>query len=518
MAGRNQQRFIYKDFSGGLMLYGDSNFTPVSLNPNQLLKCQNAYWRRGLQVRKGMIKVTSNAISSDNPINSIHRFYRNGVPAQLLASSGGIIALLDEGAGTWSNKKIGMFGQNIFMTSYGPTAKVFIGDGTNIPQEWDGTTMIDYTAAPINTKQFTIHRDRVFSITAGLDIAYSDNLDPTTWSAATITLASGDPTINFMIKHSLSVSDDSVLSQLLLFTDNNVWILTGVDFASLTDIFLHEVDGQTGTTSPNTVVRTPAGIMFLGRQRGRNNVFLVVGEGLNTRVIPIGDPIRQEFGKLADSALDEATAIYFDGYYRLSVRPSGRIQNTKEFWLNVDILKDQAPSWFGPHIRSIGIRSMEVLSGLGDNNLLYGGGENGFLYKMEDGTNDDGVAIDVDILTGFNDYGFPTQEKIINNFFVNIQATGGTVTLKVNKDFQIEDDEISNTLSLTTVSEGFPYTFPMLLSTIATNLNVLNFLDNKIKGIYMALRMIFSDIAETLLLNTIGVSFNVDDDDKKEGE
>lgn len=517
MAIRNSGKKFFSDFRQGVILHSDSDFVPVNLTAGQLLTCQNLYWRSGLQKRKGMIKLSTNRISTTDALRALHRFYRVGDTAQLLAASGAIIAQYDSIATTWSAIKTGLnTDADTFFTSYSPTEKVLIANGFDTPMVWDGTTMSDYTVAPAGAKQFIVHRERVFTYISGLTISYSDNLDPDTWSAASLILASDDPNITAMIKHTQNTADTSVVSQLLIFTDNTTWVLAGNDFVSLDDVFLQEISGQIGTSSPNTVVKTPNGVVFFGRQNGRNNVFLVIGEGLGARIIPIGDNIRQALAEVPSSALDEATATYYDGYYRLIVRPAGQIANTREWWLRMDNISQNNISWFGPMKRDIGLRSIVNLSGSGDNNIIYGGGETGFLYWLERSFDDDSTTIDVKLQTAFDDYGFPSQEKTIDKVFINVHGSGGSLIVKINMDLQAVSAEVSKSVTLTTVGGGFPYTFPITFPTPGINLKTVDFMQDKPQGILNSLKIEFSEANKNLLFNSIGVRYIVNEEDKRE--
>lgn len=514
MASRNSTKTFFKDFSGGLNLYSDSEFTPVHLGINQLLNSQNAYWRGGLQKRRGMVKFNTNLVDAGSKVRALHRFYRQGLTPQLLTAAGDKIARYDEASSSWVNIKTGIATeQPVFFTSYGPTGKVFIANGLDTAMVWDGTSMSNYTIAPSMTKQFVIHRERVFAYVSGLDISYSDNLDPDTWSAATLTLASNDPVITACIKHAQNTADTSVVSQLLFFTDNTTWVLAGSDFVTLDDVVLHEVAGDIGTSSPKSVVRTPKGVIFFGRQQGRNNIFIVLGEGLGARIVPVGDAIRQELAKIPASALDDVVAVYHDGYYRLSVRPSGKISNTREWWLKMDGIRQENIAWYGPMERGVGMSSIIVRSGANDNNDLIGGGENGYVYRLDTGFNDDGASIDVEIETGFYDFGFASQEKCLEDIYVNAQASGGSATVSVDVDF---GTTTSKTLAFTAIGGSFPYTFPFEFSRIVTNIKTLDLKADKPRGTYASLKIAFSEMNEDLLLNTLGIKYRVDEADKKE--
>lgn len=517
MALRNIQKTFFQDFSQGVMLYSDSAFIPVNLNPGQLLLCQNAYERGGLQKRKGMSKLTSNVISVAAPVKVLHRFYRNNQAAQLLAACGDKIVRYDENSKNWIDIKTDFSTEeNVFFTGYGPTEKVFIANNTGTPQVWDGAVMTDYSAAPAGTKQFIVHRERVFSYSSGLDINYSDNLNPDTWSSSALTLASDDPAITAAITHTQNTADTSVVSQLLFFTDNTTWVLAGNDFVTLDDVYLQEISGQIGTSSPNSVVKTPRGVVFFGRQQGRNNVFIVLGEGLGARIVAVGDSIRQDLAEVPASALDEVAAIYFDGYYRLSVRPAGKISNTKEWWLKMDNISQGKIAWFGPMERSIGLRSIIALSGGNDNNKLYGGSENGYVYQLDNGFNDDGNDIEVKIQTGFHDFGFTSREKKIDAVYANIQASGGVANFYINADFSDTASEISKNLSLASSGGTFPYTFPFDFSRPVSSIKTLDFMQDRPKGIYMSVKVEFSETNEDFLLNTLGIRYQVDERDQKE--
>jgi len=515
MGNRNEGKILLNDFTGGVLSTPDIDFIATDLNLKQLISSKNTFWRHGLQKRKGMTKRSPNQPNGNNPIVDIHRRYSKTDLKQLLVASGGSIYSLDEATGTYTLIKSG-FSSRIRMTTYGPTERVLIADGLNIAQSWDGTTISEFTGPPSGVIEFVTHRDRLFAHGQNTTISYSDNLDIDTWSSASLSLVTDDPFITKMIVHTQSIADSSVVAQLLIFTANTIWTITGVDFTNLSDIVLHELTGQVGTNSPNTVVKTPKGIMFFGREQGRNDVFLVIGEGLGARVVSIGQNIRRELQGIPSSGMDEMTATYFDGYYRLSIRDNSNLNNKKEWWLKLDDINLSNIAWYGPMERSIGMQSLLPLSGINDDNILLGGGEDGYLYHLDQTLDDDGIVIPVDIQTGFFDFGSFSQEKRIKQLYLLMQASSGSVDLSLNIDFSDRVNESKKTITLTTGGAAFPYDFPFNFSISIPNIKTIDFRSINPTGIYTSLRVEFSALSENFLLNSLGISFSINNQNKRE--
>jgi len=462
MAIKNMQSFFMRDFSGGVRLESDADIVSVNLQPNELLLSQNVFLFGGsLQKRKGMSKFITDRIDGANPVRALHRFYRKTVDPELLGVAGQKLSRFNTTTSLWVALKSGLTDDTTtFFTSYGPTELVFIANGVDAPLQWNGTTLSTFIGPPATAKQFIIHRERVFTYSDSLDIRYSDNLDPSTWPVgSSLTLASPDPVITGASRHIQSIAESSVLAQLLFFTANTSWILAGNDFQGATDILLQEISSDIGTQSPKSIAQTPAGTVFFGTQGGKNNVFLVVGEGLNARIIPIGDKIRRELDDIPESSYANVTALYHDGFYRLHYKPAGATANTREWWLKYTNGRLDTLSWWGPMVRDTGIRSLLTLSGSGDTNTLLGGGETGFVYTMDDTPTDDGILMSVKIQTPSVDFGELMRKKILIDAFININTSGGAINIRAHVDHG--SNTALRSISFEANSTVFPFTFPV---------------------------------------------------------
>lgn len=514
MVRRNTAVIFLSDFSGGVNKHTDAGFTPMLLAEKQLLASKNIYWQNGLKKRKGTAKYVSEAVVASTSVRGLHKFYRRSGASQLLAMSGTQIYEYVTGTG-WVSRKTGLTtGLHTFFTTYGPTEKVFIANGTDTPMIWDGTAMSDYAAAPAGAKQFIVQRGRVFAFAGDLTISYSDNLDPNTYGVGNdFTLTTADPVITAGAKHTQAVSTESIMSELLFFTDNTTWILSGSDYTNMSDVILQEISGTVGTSSPKTVIQTPAGTIFFGRQQGRNNVFLVSGEGLNARIIPIGDNIRQVLNEISYTDMANMSAIYADGYYRIWFKGLSDTNNEQEWWLSVDSLQADRIAWYGPMRRGISAATGTVLSGAADNNEIIAGGDDGYVYRLDTGGNDLGVSIPVEMQIRYIDMDVPDKKKWVRKVFLTAQTTGGDVVVTIYSDV---NTSVSLTMPMADAAELFPYTFPFTFPVPSIRTNVLAFSAQRIKSVDLSLKVAFDELEYDFFLNRIGIEYSVADDSIKE--
>lgn len=507
MAVRNSQIVNYGAFPKGLLLRSDNPFLGGS---GALLRSKNAFYRDGLVKRSGMLKLSTSQVNGSNSI-TLHTYSRDGEISELLAASGGKILKSVIGK-TWSDVKTGLDpNSQVFFTNYSPDNKVLIANGTNTPLIWDGVSIADYTAAPAGAKKFTIHRDRVFTYSNGLDIKYSNNLDINTWTSPALTLTSDDARITAMIQYSQNVSDNSILSQLLVFTANTIWVITGNDFTNLTDIYLHQATGFIGTLSPKTIIKTPKGIMFLGREEGKNRLVIINGQGIGLS-IQTDDSIRNELDKIPESALEHAVAVYRDGFFRLLVRDIGGITNTREWWFEIN-----SGSWFGEMDKTVGMYSFVKY-----NKNIYSGGEDGNVYVMDTSENDNGTDIDVSVQTVFSALDIPYKEKRIEKVLFTLQLDKGYVTIKAVADSQESSDDItaSTILSITETGTLFPYTFPITFqeNDIQTIIKTIDFLnaDNDVFGTNISFKINATNLGKYFSIQDFNVIYSPEDGIKQE--
>ena len=160
-------------------------------------------------------------------------------------------------------------------------------------------------------------------------------------------------------------------------TSDSFVVLTG-------DYKIESLAIRVGCDAPLTMKWTPAGTIWLGADK---QVYILPFDSLTP--IPIGQKITSA-GNIKEDGLESipssqtknASAVYHDGFYKLSVASTGATTNDRQWWLDIarlsrDKNKYWGP-WYGP-MKGMTFHGQTVLSGPGDNSEWYAGesGNNG---------------------------------------------------------------------------------------------------------------------------------------------
>ena len=127
--------------------------------------------------------------------------------------------------------------------------------------------------------------------------------------------------------------DQGVFGDLAIFTPTSTWIVRG-DFKDISGGYsLERASDRLGCPSPLSLVDTPYGLVGLGYDATTELVVFMIPIGQG-RPIVISEPIRT-IETLPRAYRNLASAVYFDGYYRLSFVPSGQTVPTREWWADL---------------------------------------------------------------------------------------------------------------------------------------------------------------------------------------
>jgi hypothetical protein len=270
-----------------------------------------------------------------------------------------------------------------------------------------------------------------------------------------------------MVIHSSKNANSGIDSKVLLGGANGMYIFTGTNLAppniTTGDYQIQKLAGSIGCNSPLTMQWTDEGTIFLGMDK---QVYIVPFDSLNP--IPIGDKIRSTQANYSGieaipaNQMPNASAVYHDGYYKLSVASSGSSYNDTQWWLDVRRLnKDQVGHygpWFGPMI-GMSFLPQIVLNGPGDNGQLYVGESFGTTgsYVYEGSASgvfsDNAAAMESIWHTFLNPLSNPNITKDVHVLEVEVLTTGATITV----DFRDLIGSIKSSQLITLSSTGTLY-------------------------------------------------------------
>lgn len=400
----------------------------VDLDPEECLSSQNLTWSNGMVKRPGSSKYEATEVSAGNRITGLHRFYF-GANKQLLASSGTVVKY-STGSG-WNSLATGMT-SDLDVTFETWLDRTYFTNGTDAPQKWDGTTLSTVSAAPANTIQFQRYQDRLIGLTTSGVITWSGSFDDTTWNLEADTGARLGGRGYGMIEHSSTDDKVGINSKVLIAGDDGMYLFAASDMRtpSTTGSYSLYRIFNIGCEAADTMTWTPAGTMFLANDR---QVYLLPFN--STTPVPVGEKITSRRGDevgvedTPPGKINEASAIYHNNYYKLSVTIEGGTVNTYQWWLDINRLQrdDDAQwgPWYGP-MKGQSIQTFTAFDGGGDAGELVGGEANGltgsYVYTLSDASvySDDGTAIQIFYKTFHHPL---TQEKSVTKNISRVEAT-----------------------------------------------------------------------------------------------
>jgi len=426
-----------------------------ALGPEEAFKTINLFWRDGIEKRGGYQKVDDSKVSGDNSVNGLHRFYFGGGSRQLLASSGQEVRFFDIGA--WTLIKGGLSAnKQVRFETWGSKDKVFIGNGDDAPFTWDGSTESPITNLTVSVIQFLAYQDRILFIAGDKpgELGWSNSFDDTLWNFAFDagtgegeTGVAPDTNLHGMIIHAAQVSDAGIKAKVLLAGSNGMYVFSGTSLTTpstspLSDYSLESLATNIGCISPNTMKWTPKGTVYLGTDK---QVYILPFDSLTPlpigqKIISSGEGREDGLEAIPVSEMPTVSAVYHEGYYKLSIPAKNGAFNSVQYWLDMDRMEIDENKYFGPWygpMRGMRFESQIVQSGPGDNGEWIGGegdgiGIGGFVYTagILGSFVDLEEPIDIQYQTFYHPLSNAMLEKVIDKF--ELELISETATLNID--------------------------------------------------------------------------------------
>jgi len=304
------------------------------------------------------------------------------------------------------------------------TRKVAIVDGANPPALYDGTSFVELTGAPsdvLSATHVTAFKTHIF-YGKGDVVSFTGPLLDSDFT-------SGNGGGSFRVGGSVTALIP-FRESLIIFTDKTIQQITGT---ALANFALAPISEDIGCIDGDTVQEIGGDVMFLTADglrllsaTDRNNDF---GLGIISKAIQstLGDFIRS-------SSLFTSLTIRAKSQYRLFAFNPDQVGAAAK-----GIIATQFSPQGGTDFQFAEIRGMEVFSAsskmVGSNEIIVFSGDNGLLYKMEDGNSFDGSNISAEYLSPFMPFNDPRIRKTVYkaNLFTDPQGA-------VNFDFNLKFD------------------------------------------------------------------------------
>ena len=304
------------------------------------------------------------------------------------------------------------------------TRKVAIVDGANPPALYDGTSFVELTGAPsdvLSATHVTAFKTHIF-YGKGDVVSFTGPLLDSDFT-------SGNGGGNFRVGGNVTALIP-FRESLIIFTDKTIQQITGT---ALANFALAPISEDIGCIDGDTVQEIGGDVMFLTADglrllsaTDRNNDF---GLGIISKAIQstLGDFIRS-------ASLFTSLTIRAKSQYRLFAFNPDQVGAAAK-----GVIATQFSPQGGTDFQFAEIRGMEVFSAsskmVGANEVIVFSGDNGFLYKMEDGNSFDGSNISAEYLSPYLPINDPRVRKTVYkaNLFTDPQGA-------VNFDFNLRFD------------------------------------------------------------------------------
>ena len=419
----------------------------ITLSVEEAIQTQNCYVRSGLKTRFGQSKFEEDEVDADDKIVGLHRFYYGADNKQLITVSDQKIRY--HNGSTWADIDTGQTAdKNSLINTWGPLDKVFICNGTDPGVSWTGSSAADLTGSnkPLKPIQVLPYRDRLLAIDATNhgDVQWSASFDDTgTWETISACGVKPDSKLYGMILHTDNNSNQGVEAKVLLAGANGMHLFSGTDLRPPSTTGNYRVESlatSIGCNAPWTMCWTPAGSIYLGRDR---QVYLLPFK-TNTPV-PIGHkiisrhPAYNGIERIPTTQIENACAVYHDGFYKLSFAGDGQTINNRQFWLDITHLKQDENGLFGPWYGPMTGQSISVFAtqnGPGDLGELMGGESSpligSFVYTLdsEGDFNDVGTEIPMFWQSFYHQLGDPNLKDAIHMLELELLDTSGTLNIE----------------------------------------------------------------------------------------
>ena len=307
------------------------------------------------------------------------------------------------------------------------TRKVAIVDGANPPALYDGTSFVELTGAPsdvLSATHVTAFKTHIF-YGKGDVVSFTGPLLDSDFT-------SGNGGGNFRVGGNVTALIP-FRESLIIFTDKTIQQITGSALSGSDPFVLKPISEDIGCIDGDTVQEIGGDVMFLTADglrllsaTDRNNDF---GLGIISKAVQstLGDFIRS-------SSLFTSLTIRAKSQYRLFAFNPDQVGAAAK-----GIIATQFSPQGGTDFQFAEIRGMEVFSAsskmVGSNEIIVFSGDNGLLYKMEDGNSFDVSNIQAEYLSPYLPINDPRVRKTVYkaNLFTDPQGA-------VNFDFNLKFD------------------------------------------------------------------------------
>lgn len=370
-------------------------------------------------------------------------------------------------------------------------------NGTDNVMSYDGTTVTDEgnngtTNPPKSTHgEWMINRLFLAGNTSNPSIVYfSDSLAPSTFNQATnrLSINVGD---NYPIRGLKKFRQYS----LLVFKTRGVFIVD-VSNATPSNWTIDPLDTEFGCIAKRTIVQVGNDIWFLANDLHVRSILRSQLDKAMGASLPITYEVQAWIDRITATSVTNACAAYFKNKYWLFVPMDGATHNSHA--IVYDFIQKGWALYRNHNILSAGLSTIE-----GTNTLRLYGGESqntALVYRMFDGTSDNGTAVAFLLETKREDFGTPHLDKAFQMVEIEAIASTGTITL----ESQIDGSGYSTvgTMSLTSGALLLPFFLPAFLGGL-TSVHKRFGLDGYGRGRNIQHRLSYSSTTDTVQLKRV---------------
>lgn len=397
------------DYSGGL----NTRDAKHKILDNQATALENFVVSSdgNLVKRKGSTKYNSSAISS-HPVHSLFRYYKSASSFQeMLSVANSTLYKGNDGTGVWTSIAGITVNDHMDFTTWEDICYMF--NGTD-KKQYDGTTLSNIAGSPPAARYAILHKDRLY--VAGIDaepnrLYFCDTNDATTWNASDFIRIDSDDGDKIT---GLSV----LLGAIIIFKQNSIFVLQGTDSTTFN---LKRMVNYTGCIAPRTIASYGNWIYYVGN----DGIYRFNGNQSQQ----ISGFIKPDADAMDKTYIENAVSVISDNKYWVSHTTNG--DTTNKTVLVFDIISSSWTKFTGLEIASLAIWNSSP-----DNWEIYGGSSaaDGFVYKMNDGTDDLGNDISCSFESKNFDIDVPELFKQIKQIILLAKPFATVVTFTILGD------------------------------------------------------------------------------------
>tara|TARA_R110000751_G_scaffold37087_3_gene90187 strand:- start:1383 stop:3380 length:1998 start_codon:yes stop_codon:yes gene_type:complete len=273
--------------------------------------------------------------------------------------------------------------------NYNGTEKFVMVDGTNYPVAGTPTSVdrLNSSTDVLGASVVTSHNDHLF-FGAGSKLVFS-----APFAENDFTGGNGAGTIQFDHKITGLIT---FREKLIVFTDSSIHQVSGT---SLSDFAVEEISNDLGCSEPDTIREVGGDIMFLGPDGLR---FLGATARIGDFNLSLASrQIQEEFTTFgADHSHLVSIVIRDKSQYRIFGFTEGRTSATSVGYLGTQFTDQEASGFNWAQLKGFkAYRTASAYTGTAET-LLFAG-EDGYVYKMEDGDDFDGETISAYLYTPY---------------------------------------------------------------------------------------------------------------------